>query len=299
MTAMLTVLCLAVAAQAVQTHYYVAVDSLEVLTSGTYTGLPNPNHGRLTLLFAHTDEENPSSNHFHAIGAYSYTGPVDNPTVIPTNSNNRIPEISTGQLPLRLLPGTGQYRDQLISRPTAEEYSHLKIESIQALSGFPSDSPEGFLFHSSNGRWTAPLTDAVVALQRVSLSLGFDVVDPAGNKLFRKKPSYRLGDGDTLAFTPTYVAKRSAPIGTYSATFKLVDLGSRDVPMGESGSFTFDFRVPQRGDLDGDNDVDSDDVLILVLALGNPVTDPDDPRDLNHDGTINVADLVILLDLLV
>ena len=79
---LVTCLGCALAARAVELHYFVAVDSLETLTSGTYVGLPNPNYGRLTFLFAHPSVEDPSSSHFHAIGAYSYTGPVEAPTVI-------------------------------------------------------------------------------------------------------------------------------------------------------------------------------------------------------------------------
>jgi hypothetical protein len=89
--ALLTVLSFTSVAQAAQTTYFVAVDDSELVTSGTYQGLPNPNRGHLTFLFAHIFEETPSDNHFHAIGAYSHTGPVENPTVISTNSNNRIP----------------------------------------------------------------------------------------------------------------------------------------------------------------------------------------------------------------
>jgi hypothetical protein len=58
-------------ARAEQADYFVAVDSLETLTSGTFEGLANPNFGRLTLLVAHRFVEDPTRNHFHAIGAYT------------------------------------------------------------------------------------------------------------------------------------------------------------------------------------------------------------------------------------
>ena len=211
-------------AQAIDTEFYIAVDNLEVLTSGDYAGLPNPNYGRLTFLFAHPNDADPSTNHFHAIGAYSYTGPVDNPMVISTNSNNRIPEIFTGALPLRLLPGTGIYAGKLISQDTGEEYSHLNITSVQALSGFPSDSPEGFLFHSSSDRWSAPLTGAVVALQLVSITPTFHVADDAGNRVFASPAQHQLGEGNSLTFFPTFWTEAGTPDGTYSVTFKLVDV---------------------------------------------------------------------------
>jgi hypothetical protein len=41
--------------------YIIGVDSLTTFTSGTYAGLPNPNYGRLTLLYAHYT---PGTEHF-------------------------------------------------------------------------------------------------------------------------------------------------------------------------------------------------------------------------------------------
>ena len=287
--ALLMVLGSALAAPVVEPHYFVAVDSLATLTSGTYAGLPNPNFCRLTFLFAHPSEEDPGSSHFHAIGAYSYTGPAESPTVIPTNANNRIPELSTGALPLRLLPGTGVFEGRLASRPTGEEYSDLRLASVQVLSGFPADSIEGFLFHSSEGRWTAPLTDAVVALQRVSLTPGLHLAEATGEEV-PPEGLHPLGDGDTFRVAPVDWAESTAAVGTYSATWKLVDVGTGETRLGESGRFTFDFRVPAPGDLDGDNDADVYDLISIVHAIGTPATGPDDPRDLNHDGTIDHLD---------
>jgi hypothetical protein len=279
----------ALAARAVEPHYFVAVDSLETLTSGTYVGLPNPNYGRLTFLFAHPSVEDPSSSHFHAIGAYSYTGPVEAPTVISTNANNRIPELSTGALPLRLLPGTGVFEGRLASRPTGEEYSDLQAASVQVLSGFPGDAIEGFLFHSSEGRWTAPLTGAVVALQRVSVTPGLHLAHETGAEI-PPEGLHPLGAGDLFTFAPVYWAEGSAAVGTYSATWQLVDVGTGETRLAESGRFTFDFRVPAPGDLDGDNDADVYDLIVIIHALGSPASGPDDPRDLNQDGTIDQLD---------
>jgi len=48
------------------------------------------------------------------------------------------------------------------------------------------------------------------------------------------------------------------------------------------------------GDLDNDLDVDRDDLEILKRAEGAPATGPDDPRDVNHDQTIDTADFNLL-----
>jgi hypothetical protein len=248
--------------------YFVAVDNLETLTSGTFEGLPNPNFERLTLLVAHRFAENPSSNHFHAIGAYSYVslegGP---PLVISTSTNNRIPEISTGFLPLTLQPGTGRHRKHLVSMPNESEYSNLRIASIQSLAALAPDSPDGILFRSSGGRWASPLDGAQVALQRVSLTPELHVSDEHGRPILHRR-LHELGDGNTLEVFPTYWTHCTARVGTYSATLKLVDLRSGEGHLGDSGRFTFDFRVPKHGDLDGDNDVDEDDLQLIEASAG-------------------------------
>jgi len=242
-----------------QADYFVAVDGLETIASGTFAGLPNPNVGRLTLLVAHRSVEDPASNHFHAIGAYTYASIEGGPPFeISTSTNNRIPEISTGFLPLPLHRGTGIHRHHLVSRPTETEYSNLRIASIQSLADFAPESPEGILFLSSGGRWASRLDGAEVAMQRVSLTPGLHVSDERGRPILLER-LHGLGDGNTLAVFPTYFTHRLASVGTYSATLKLVDRRPRDQRFGDSGRFTFDFRVPKRGDLDGDNDVDRDD----------------------------------------
>ena len=44
------------------------------------------------------------------------------------------------------------------------------------------------------------------------------------------------------------------------------------------------------GDIDGDFDVDRDDITMLVAARSTPASGPDDPRDLDGDGQITVLD---------
>jgi hypothetical protein len=183
-----------VSAEAPLTDFFVAVDNLETFTTGTFAGLPNPNFGRLTLLVAHRSPDEPEDSHFHAIGAVSYASlEGGGQKIIETSTNNRIPEIHTGQLPLQLL--SRSLLDQrakgnafFLSHPTETEYSHLKIESIQVLQDFDPTSAEGLLFHSSGGRWTAPLDGAIVALQPISVTPGLHIAMKRARK-FRLRVS--------------------------------------------------------------------------------------------------------------
>lgn len=52
-----------------------------------------------------------------------------------------------------------------------------------------------------------------------------------------------------------------------------------------------------RGDLNGDGDIDQDDLNIILKALNTSSTGPGDPRDLNGDGVINALDARILVTL--
>lgn len=223
------------------TELYVALDRLQALASGTYAGLDNPNYNRLTFLFAHR-EADPTRNHFHGIGTYSYLGNVDNTSINSTNANNRIPETYTGILPLQLLPGTGIYADRLLSTDTHEEYSNLTIASVTSLAG-ATEADDQYLFNSSGGRWRSPLTGTTIGLQLVEISNGLNIANESGENILQSIGDiYTLGGGDDFAFTPTFWTQKTATPGKYSATFKLVDLSSNHL---ESGTFSFDFRVEQ------------------------------------------------------
>lgn len=231
-------------AQAQKTEYYIGLDGFEILATGTYAGLENPNYNRLTFLYAHW-EEDPTTNHFHSIGAYSYSGTVDNLTINSTNTNNRIPETYTGQAPLTLLPGTGIYGDRLISTSTGNEYSNLNIKAVASLKN-STEAEDQYMFNSSNGRWQPSLEGAKIGLQLTAISSGLNIGDSAGVDILKSVgDTYEIGNGDNFSFTPTFWTDAAAPLGTYSATFKLVDLNTDNnrTPFAESGTFSFDFEV--------------------------------------------------------
>jgi hypothetical protein len=227
-------------------NFYIGRDGREVLTSGAYAGLPNPNHGRLTFLYAHTYPDTPGNNHYHGIGAYSYTGDVGSPTVNSTNANNRIPETHTGQAPLTLVPGSGPWAGKLVSQETAEHYSDLQIRSVWDLSSAGAGSPEEILFNSSGGRWSSSLEGAEVWLELISKSPGLHIgAGAAAEILSNPGDQHLLGPGNSLDFLPVFWTEADAAPGAYSAQFRLHDLGAAGgrTPFDSSGNFHFDFAV--------------------------------------------------------
>lgn len=229
----------AVSVQASMLEYYVGVDGLQTIASGTYAGLNNPNHGRLTFLFAHPNETTPSTSHYHSIGAWSYSGPAGNPVVNTTNTNNRIPEILSGQAPLPLVPGQGAQGGRWVNQAVPGlEYSNLRMASTQSLSQAAPGTTEHYLFNSSGGRWTGSLNAVSLALELVSLTPGLQVADQAGAPMFSAiGQTYKLGDGNPFSFTPSFYTNDNAR-SRYLAAFRFVDLNGT---LRDSGTFHMDF----------------------------------------------------------
>lgn len=237
-----TVISVEVKAAPIYEHYYVGIDGREILPSGTYAGLTNPNYNRLTFLFPHIEEDS-STNHFHGIGTYSYTGDASNPTIVPTNTNNRLPESYTGMSPITLLPGSGIFNNKFISQATGEEYTNWTIKPIKSLLDYSGDEAADYLYNSSGGRWQGLLGDATIGLELVSITDGLKVADASGVDLFNAVGDiYSIGQGDDFSFTPIFYTDKSANTGKYSATFRLRDLNGT-TSLGESGTFNVDFQV--------------------------------------------------------
>ena len=73
--------------------------------------------------------------------------------------------------------------------------------------------------------------------------------------------------------------------GTFS-----IELTATDAA-GNVGRCTTTFTVQRRGDVDGDGDIDLNDLNAIRLRIGQPATGPDDPFDATGDGLITIADV--------
>ncbi len=243
--------------------FHVGYDNSELVNFGPYTGATNPNYQRLTFMLSHTFVDNATRNHFHRIGAYSYTGDVANP-VPGFSGNNRVPEPYQMDDGLSLLTGSGVFDGKMISglgpaaRPFDEieqEYGNTTIMPIDNL--FQYDNvfdPDGeydfhpghYLLNASGGAYKESVAGVTVGLKLVGLTPGLTIHDDAGGIVMDSvDDQVMLGPGADWEFDPVFAVDASAPIGsTYEATFILQDMGSTGY--GDSAEFTFAFiSVPE------------------------------------------------------
>lgn len=254
-------------------HYQVGIENRPTLTSGTYLGLANPNHNRLTLLYSHTYADTPWSNHFHRIGSYGYTGPAASPTVA-LSTADRVPETYQLDNGLTLLPGSGAFAGKFVSGlgPAAlpgdhieQEYGSLLIAPFDSLLGFDGQNhpdplledpnpavvgakhPGHYLINASSGVYKNSVEGVRIGLELTAISPGLEITDAAGASLFASVGDVlTLGDTGDWSLTPYFaVDGLTAPASAFSATFKLVDLS--DTPQfNDSAPFSFDFvTVPE------------------------------------------------------
>lgn len=234
--AALTALTTASLATAEIGHYYIGIDNAETLTYGVYSGEENPNQGRLTFLFYHT-------NHFHSIGSYYYAEDNGELFVTDTNANNQLPESYTGYEPISLLPGTGAFDGTYLSGLASDldqdaEYGDFTIQNVHSLEGV-----DDVTYNSSNGRWNTSFDNAHLHMTLVNATTGLKIA-------FGNSPTDSLvvggdvhvGEGNEMfVITPTFWVEGDAPIGsTYTAEFILEDLSNT---YADSGRFFLNFQV--------------------------------------------------------
>lgn len=233
--------------------YYIGVDGWTTLQSRKlpeYYGLPNPNYGRLTFLYAHYT---PGADHFHPVGNWMYSGPRSNPQVHNTNPEyNRLPEqyqhgLPTGQRYIYLYPGSGTfagyYRSGIILDPEREHYSNLTIKGVGVLADSP-DEADQTLYHSAGDRWSGTLGEARVGLLLVDITPGLRITLEDGTPILTSVGSvYEIGTGDRFTFLPVFSLALGSPAQQYTASFQLVDLNNATGyrPLRDSGIFHIDF----------------------------------------------------------
>jgi hypothetical protein len=92
--------------------------------------------------------------------------------------------------------------------------------------------------------------------------------------------------------TAAIAASGTLPAGTYTLVAEATAIGASGNGTFSSASFEFAFDITLAGDVDGDAEVDGEDLGLLLSAWG-PCAGC--PADLNGDGVVDGADLGILL----
>lgn len=262
-------------------NYYVAIDNAESEPSWSgyrdqdgdgiaETDLPNPNQGRLTFLYAHHIVDDPSTNHFHTVGRYSYTGEVASPTVTHLNEYSfwsgdvfisglpghfipeQFAELGEALPPLKLLSSDGIFDGKLTSIPGGENggtYADMEIRPTADLSSYPEGTPEHYMLHSLEPYgedYDDSLAGAVIGIELLDLTPGLNVGSLSEtNVLSNVGDTAAIGSGNDFSFTPVFWTETDAAAGVYSATMRLVDLRETGEAFLPSGQYTFSFAVPE------------------------------------------------------
>jgi hypothetical protein len=232
-------------ASAALASLYIGTDSRPTQISGTYTGLANPNAGRLTFLVAHYDENDPLyPHHYHSKGSYVYTGAnLGAATAVIVSTSNFLPEASGGTH-LKLATSTsGAYAGKTaILEDTNNHFSLLQTYDTGKLdTAIPL---ENTLFTSSANRWSGSIAGANVnmVLTFATPGLNFGTAsDPTANP-FAGPNGKVLGDDVNFKWVP-WVDSSTAENTPFIARFKLVDDRSAPNKFGDSGEFEYRFQT--------------------------------------------------------
>ncbi len=227
----------------------IGIDNLPTLSGGVYDGLPNPNYGRLSFLYAHHFDTSFENNHYHGIGIWTYSGPANAAVATNSNSGNRIPETYYQLPPLTLVgaPATlPAFAGRLVSIRTDEHYSDRRLRPTSYFQQFPTNSSEWFSFRGNANRFTNSLAGTKPALELISKTPGLSIgVSTNASLLNNAGDRLVLGEGDSWEAWPLFSTAVDAAPGTYTVAFKLVDLNAANSAATESGVFYLDFRVPE------------------------------------------------------
>ncbi|QDU90241.1 hypothetical protein Pla175_36430 [Pirellulimonas nuda] len=236
------------------TLYHVGVDNAPVIGFGSYSGLSNPNYQRLTFLLSHTFVDTPTSNHFHRIGSYGYTGDPLAPTPA-FSANDSLPEPYYGDDGLALLPGAGAFAGKLVSGlgastfpsdPIEQEYGDLTIRPIDNLLQYDGldggTHPGHYLLNASGDAYKSSVAGVSVGMMLTSITPGLTIHDASGAPLFSGVgETLMLGPGADWSVLPVFAVDASAATGTpFEATFVLKDL-SASPTLSDSAPFSFSF----------------------------------------------------------
>lgn len=216
--------------------YYIGVDDLQTIASGVYAGLPNPNYGRLTFLYAHTYTDTPTSNHYHSKGILTYTGAnLGAGTAVIRSASDFTPEGTNP--PIQLSAGSGLYGGKLVSNGyEASHFSFLEMGATDQLAGFAAGTGEAILFNSSSGRWDSTIAASHLHVEIVSLTPGLNLGSSTTLSLGGAGTELHLadaGDAGGFSFTPVLWTDADAAPGNYEAVLRFFD---EDGTYGDSGN---------------------------------------------------------------
>ena len=157
------------------------------------------------------------------------------------------------------------------------------------------DLPESLApFANANGPYEAGCAETTTTL---SLD-GTGSSDPEGANLAyhwnTDCPGWGFDDFSSATPVLTVDTSNSCAVECRVELIVTDDIGREDYM---EASVSIQPSIVMPGDIDGDGDVDIDDIALLTAARNQPADGPNDPRDLDDDGliTVNDARRVVLL----
>jgi hypothetical protein len=130
---------------------------------------------------------------------------------------------------------------------------------------------------------------AIGVAELPTLSLPGDIsataTDPSGTTVTWSASAHDAS-GAGLAVHCTPLSGSLFPLGRTPVSCGATDAADNTV----RGAFSVTVSCGLKGDQDGDCDIDQNDVNIVIAARGQPLSGPNDPRDVDGDGAITILD---------